>query len=137
MSSGQKKSVSSMRYIYVSEKHNKMLSKMIDKGVLAKKEDGLKLGVALGLTFNPHGELSAKDDKLLSRSAKALNLNSADIDEDQSVTGIISVITHDLTPNNYRRMMELSFIGLEILANKYFDEDKSSINWSKLQEDIS
>ena len=123
-----------MRYIYVSEKHNKMLTKMIDKGVLAK-EDGLK--VALGLTFNPHGELSEKDDKLLSRSAKALILNSADIDEDQSVTGIISIITHDLTPNNYRRMMELSFIGLEILATKYFDEDKSSINWSKLQEDIS
>ena len=109
-----------MRYIYLSKKHNEILTAMIQSGVLSKKEDDIKLGVALALAFNPDGTLSADQESELSRSQNGvLNLNSADIDEDQLVTGTISLLTQDFTKNNYRRMMELAYIGLDIILNKY------------------
>jgi len=124
-----------MRYIYISKTHNEFLSEMIDRGSLKKKEDGLKLGVALALAFDPDGTISKSDEAQLNRKAGALNLNSADVDEDQSITGIMSAITNDKTKNNYKRMMELTFIGLELLSKKYIDDDKL-INWELIQKDI-
>ena len=127
-----------MRYIYLSKKHNEILTAMIQSGVLSKKEDGIKLGVALALAFNPDGALSADQESELSRSQNGvLNLNSADIDEDQLVTGTISMLTQDFTKNNYRRMMELAYIGLDIILNKYFDSDSNILDWSLIQKDLT
>tara|TARA_Y100000385_G_C13091572_1_gene639039 strand:- start:2261 stop:2671 length:411 start_codon:yes stop_codon:yes gene_type:complete len=127
-----------MRYIYLSKKHNEILTAMIQSGVLSKKEDGIKLGVALALAFNPDGTLSADQESELSRSQNGvLNLNSADIDEDQLVTGTISLLTQDFTKNNYRRMMELAYIGLDIILNKYFDSDSNILDWSLIQKDLT
>ena len=127
-----------MRYIYLSKKHNEILTAMIQSGVLSKKEDGIKLGVALALAFNPDGTLSADQESELSRSQNGvLNLNSADIDEDQLVTGTISLLTQDFTKNNYRRMMELAYIGLDIILNKYFDSDSNILDWSLSQKDLT
>jgi hypothetical protein len=127
-----------MRYIYLSKKHNEILTAMIQSGVLSKKEDGIKLGVALALAFNPDGTLSADQESELSRSQNGvLNLNSADIDEDQLVPGTISLLTQDFTKNNYRRMMELAYIGLDIILNKYFDSDSNILDWSLIQKDLT
>ena len=73
-------------YFYISKEHNKVLSSLIDNGVLGTKEDGIKLGVALGLAFNPSGSLDEKQQSQLSRSSEGLNYNSADFDEDQLIT---------------------------------------------------
>lgn len=127
-----------MRYIYLSKKHNEILTAMIQSGVLSKKEDGIKLGVALALALNPDGTLSADQESELSRSQNGvLNLNSADIDEDQLVTGTISLLTQDFTKNNYRRMMELAYIGLDIVLNKYFDSDNNTLDWSLIRKDLT
>lgn len=127
-----------MRYIYLSKKHNEILTAMIQSGVLSKKEDGIKLGVALALAFNPDGTLSADQESELSRSQNGvLNLNSADIDEDQLVTASISLLTQDFTKNNYRRMMELAYMGLDIILNKYFDTDSNTLDWSLIQKDLT
>ena len=127
-----------MRYIYLSKKHNEILTAMIQSGVLSKKEDGIKLGVALALALKPDGTLSADQESELSRSQNGvLNLNSADIDEDQLVTGTISLLTQDFTKNNYRRMMELAYIGLDIILNKYFDSDSNILDWSLIQKDLT
>lgn len=125
-----------MRYIYLSKEHNELLTKMMERGSLAKKEDGIKLGVAIALFFDPLKELSQADHGKLTRSIKGvLNLNSADIDEDQEITGAMSILTGDFTKNNYRRMMELSYIGLNILSEKYINNEKL-IDWEKLQGDM-
>lgn len=127
-----------MRYIYLSKKHNEILTAMIQSGVLSKKEDGIKLGVALALALKPDGTLSADQESELSRSQNGvLNLNSADIDEDQLVTGTISLLTQDFTKNNYRRMMELAYIGLDIVLNKYFDSDSNTLDWSLIRKDLT
>ncbi len=127
-----------MRYIYLSKKHNEILTAMIQSGVLSKKEDGIKLGVALALALKPDGTLSADQESELSRSQNGvLNLNSADIDEDQLVTGTISLLTQDFTKNNYRRMMELAYIGLDIVLNKYFDSDNNTLDWSLIRKDLT
>lgn len=136
MSDNQKKV--DMRYIYLSKKHNEILTNMIEEGVLSKKEDGFKLGVAIALAFNPDGVLSTDQEAELSRSQNGvLNLNSADIDEDQLVTGTISILTKDFTKNNYRRMMELAYIGLDIMSKKYFDSDSRTLHWDLIQKDLS
>ena len=127
-----------MRYIYLSKKHNEILTAMIQSGVLSKKEDGIKLGVALALALKHDGTLSADQESELSRSQNGvLNLNSADIDEDQLVTGTISLLTQDFTKNNYRRMMELAYIGLDIVLNKYFDSDNNTLDWSLIRKDLT
>ena len=127
-----------MRYIYLSKKHNEILTAMIQSGVLSKKEDGIKLGVALALALKPDGTLTADQESELSRSQNGvLNLNSADIDEDQLVTGTISLLTQDFTKNNYRRMMELAYIGLDIILNKYFDSDSNTLDWSLIRKDLT
>ena len=127
-----------MRYIYLSKKHNEILTAMIQSGVLSKKEDGIKLGVALALALKPDGTLSADQESELSRSQNGvLNLNSADIDEDQLVAGTISLLTQDFTKNNYRRMMELAYIGLDIVLNKYFDSDSNTLDWSLIRKDLT
>ena len=127
-----------MRYIYLSKKHNEILTAMIQSGVLSKKEDGIKLGVALALALKPDGTLSADQESELSRSQNGvLNLNSADIDEDQLVTGTISLLTQDFTKNNYRRMMELAYIGQDIVLNKYFDSDNNTLDWSLTRKDLT
>lgn len=127
-----------MRYIYLSKKHNEILTSMIQNGVLSKKEDGIKLGVALALALKPDGTLTADQESELSRSQNGvLNLNSADIDEDQLVTGTISLLTQDFTKNNYRRMMELAYIGLDIILNKYFDSDSNTLDWSLIRKDLT
>jgi hypothetical protein len=124
-------------YFYISKEHNKVLSSLIDNGVLGTKEDGIKLGVALGLAFNPSGSLDEKQQSQLSRSSEGLNYNSADFDEDQLITSAISIFTNDFTKKNYRKMMELSYLGLDLLKTKYFNEDSNIIEWGMIQKDLS
>jgi hypothetical protein len=135
MSENQKKV--DISYFYISKEHNKVLSALIDNGVLGTKEDGIKLGVALGLAFNPSGSLDAKQQSQLSRLSEGLNYNSADFDEDQLITGAISIFTNDFTNKNYRRMMEIAYLGLDLLKTKYFNEDSNVVKWDLIQKDLN